>query len=100
MIPGWKIQRELRRLQQQLQAIPERFWEPRATRQYDRAFPAQLKITEGEIAARPDIGLFLIYPGRGGAGAARRLKRATDRSGSRGPAPPCLAIGRAAQPRP
>lgn len=62
VIPGWKIRRELTRLRQQLQAIPEWIWEPRATRQYDRAFPGQLNIGEGAIAAGPEIGLFLIYP--------------------------------------
>lgn len=62
MIPRWKVRRELNRLGQQLRTLPEALWEPRVTRQYDAAFPAQLKFTEGVVPGAAQVALVLIYP--------------------------------------
>lgn len=65
MIPGWKIRRELNRMGQQLRAIPEALWEPVVYGRYDRRFPADLKIVEGDRPAAPDVALVLIFPNPG-----------------------------------
>lgn len=65
MIPGWKIRRELSRLGQQLRAIPEALWEPVVYGRYDRRFPADLEIADGDCPGSPDVALVLIFPNPG-----------------------------------
>lgn len=61
MIPLWKVQREFGRLRQQLMAVPEAIWEPRAARLHDLAFASGFPITVGDVPYLERVALILTY---------------------------------------
>lgn len=61
MIPLWKVKRELGRLGQQLQAIPEAVWEPFAQRFHDRDLQRGFPVTEGALPERDKIAIVLCW---------------------------------------
>ncbi len=65
MIPRWKLRRELRRLGQQLRAIPEALWEPFARSAHDAALARGFPVTDGAIPPAPKIALVLCWQPRG-----------------------------------
>ncbi|PIE15649.1 MAG: hypothetical protein CSA68_06415 [Rhodobacterales bacterium] len=65
MIPAWKLKRELLRLGQQLQSIPEALWEPAAQRKHDAAFAAGFKVYQGQQAQAENIAILLLYQPKG-----------------------------------
>ena len=65
MIPGWKLKRELERLRQQFQIIPEAIWEPFARRKHDIALARRFKITEGEIPLNSKVAIVLCWQPNG-----------------------------------
>lgn len=65
MIPGWKLRRELKRLGQQLRAIPEAVTDPIRQRHHDRVvFPA-LGVREGAQPLGPKVAIHLLYQPNG-----------------------------------
>lgn len=57
----WKLRREIDRIGQQLQGIPEFFLEPKQRRKHDASRATVLKTQSGEIAERKKIALLLVY---------------------------------------
>ncbi len=57
----WKIKRELRRLRQQLQAIPELFYEPLLCRWHDARREHRLQVTSGGAPAQNKVAIYLVY---------------------------------------
>jgi hypothetical protein len=57
----WKIGRELRRLQQQLQAIPEFFYEPLLRRWHDARRSHVLRTQAGAVPASHKVAVYLVY---------------------------------------
>lgn len=60
-VPWWKFSRELKRLWQQLRAIPEFFIEPYRQRRHDAERQSNLTQTSGVIPMGSRMALFLIY---------------------------------------
>ncbi len=61
MIPAWKLRRELDRLGQKARSLASYPIEGFVKRSYDRKFPDQLNITQGEVPALSKVAIFLIY---------------------------------------
>lgn len=61
VIPWWKLRREVNRLAQQLNAIPEFFWEPIARRRHDRSLMRGFPITIGAQDVAPKVAILLLY---------------------------------------
>ena len=65
MTPGWrKVRRELVRISQQLQTIPEAIWEPVAQRRHDASFDT-FPVYPGEISPSPRMAIYLIWQPNG-----------------------------------
>lgn len=65
VIPGWKVRRELARLGQQLQAIPEALWEPFAQARHDAAFAKGFPLVQGRQEPGARIALVLCWQPQG-----------------------------------
>jgi hypothetical protein len=57
----WKLRREVKRLQQQMQALAAIIYEPWLRYQHDKNRKHILKISQGDISCSKKIALFLIY---------------------------------------
>lgn len=64
-LPGWKIRRELGRLRQQLSAIPEAVWEPRAQARHDRELLERWPVRGGAHPGADKVAAFLIWQPEG-----------------------------------
>jgi len=60
-VEAWKIRRELRRLQQQLQALPEFFYEPLLRRWHDARRSRSLQAQPGGVQAGNKVAIYLIF---------------------------------------
>lgn len=72
MIPIWKLKRELKRLTDQLiglprtiATLPRRFREPQLRRAHDAAFPGNLRITAGDMAASDRLAVVVLFQPKG-----------------------------------
>ena len=65
----WKIERELRRLGQQLQAVPEFFFEPATRWWHDRRRAHRLKTSAGDAPLGGKVAVYLVYQPQGLAGS-------------------------------
>lgn len=61
VVETWKIGRELRRLQQQLQALPEFFYEPLLRRWHDARRSRVLQAQPGGVQASAKVAVYLIF---------------------------------------
>lgn len=57
----WKLQRELRRIGQQLQGVAERFTEPALQREHDAHRATRLKVATGQCVLGDKVALLLLY---------------------------------------
>jgi hypothetical protein len=65
VIAWWKLKRELARLGQQLQAIPEAIWEPFALRAHNAAFEKGFPLYNGEVDLKSKVAIVLCYQPKG-----------------------------------
>ena len=65
MIPAWKLRRELRRVGQQLRAVPEAVWEPLARRLHDRKLARGFPTFDGDQPLGPKVALVLCWQPQG-----------------------------------
>lgn len=65
MIPAWKLRRELDRLGQKARSIAAYPFEGVAQAAYDRKFPTQINLTDGDCAALQKIAILLIFQPKG-----------------------------------
>lgn len=65
VIPAWKLRRELKRVGQQLRAVPEAVWEPFVQRLHDRKLSQGFPILDGEQPLGPKVALVLCWQPRG-----------------------------------
>ena len=63
--PLWKVRRELGRLNQQLRAVLEFFYEPFLRWQHDRERTERLKVTPGASAPSRKVAVYLVFQPRG-----------------------------------
>lgn len=63
--PLWKVRRELGRLNQQLRAVLEFFYEPLLRWQHDRERTERLKVTPGASAPARKVAVYLVFQPRG-----------------------------------
>lgn len=68
---SWKLRREMGRIRQQLQAIPEFFVEPWQRKRHDAQRVGMLQAVEGAIPGRPKVALLLLYQPAGVSAATR-----------------------------
>ncbi|PZO10685.1 MAG: hypothetical protein DCF26_22585 [Burkholderiales bacterium] len=68
---SWKLRREMGRIRQQLQAIPEFFFEPWQRKRHDTQRVSMLQAVEGAIPGRPKVALLLLYQPAGVSDATR-----------------------------
>jgi hypothetical protein len=68
---GWKFRRELHRIRQQLQGIPEFFTEPARRRRHDAQRVAMLDAPAGAIGLQRKIALLLVFQPKGVSDATR-----------------------------
>lgn len=68
---GWKFRRELHRIRQQLQGLPEFFTEPTRRRRHDVQRVALLNAPEGGIGLRRKVALLLVFQPAGISDATR-----------------------------
>lgn len=68
---GWKFRREIHRVRQQLQGIPEFFTEPARRRFHDRQRVTLLNAQEGAVGLRGKVALLLVYQPAGISDATR-----------------------------
>jgi hypothetical protein len=64
-IPAWKINREIKRIHQQLKSIPEYFIEPWRRKRHDLERSKMLRASPGQIDQYSKIALLLIYQPQG-----------------------------------
>jgi hypothetical protein len=67
----WKLQREVRRIGQQLRAIPEFFVEPFQRKRHDANREIQLRHIEGMVGPKTKVALLLLYQPSGVSAATR-----------------------------
>lgn len=61
----WKLRRELNRIRQQLQAIPEFFYEPLLRRWHDARRSVRLRTSDGFAPQTDKVAIYLIYQPQG-----------------------------------
>lgn len=72
MIPAWKIQREWKSLQMQLDAVVDRIVGPARQRRRDATFPSALRAFNGSVSLHEKVAIFLVYQPNGVAASVRQ----------------------------